>query len=200
MLVAWNEAGPQGQVGPAGETGPQGEQGPQGEAGPQGEQGVQGEQGPQGAQGEAGGFQLLDADDVSLGEIAYVGWNNPSVFWIVWDGSEFQSYDQNGIPARGPRASSLYYEQPGCIGTPYMRELSTDPAFAAYQLPSLLLGHGEVAQEVTLGRLAYIYARYREDSDGSCVWNGGSPGYYYPFTVNRVYGQVALPLSVAVTP
>ena len=202
--------GPTGPQGDPGAVGPQGDIGPQGLIGPAGPQGATGDVGPQGpagkdgapgATGEPGSFYLKDANGVPLGKIAFSsGDSTPVPYWIVWDGTTFQSYLKDGAPAKGPQTNTLYYPTYDCTGPAYVPSglVGEAPLWAEWGLPTLLYGHGHFAQEIELNEPQQIYAVMRSTDNGCFI--AGFHGTFSTFNVKRAIERAATPLSVSATP
>lgn len=202
-LLRWNQTGPQGLTGLPGPAGPQGPASPEGPAGetgatgPTGETGAPGPAGPAGPAGSAGGFILQDGNGATLGTVAF--YSEASNYWIVWNGASFESYNRDGKPAAGPRTGNLYYTGASCTGTPLIKGVTASTAAsAAFDLPLLLFGHGEVAREISLDPPQWLNATYIKDQNGSCSYFSTGPNWdnYSTYTVVSTYTQAELPLKV----
>lgn len=206
--------GPQGLPGADGVQGPQGEPGPTGPQGPQGipgPAGADGAPGPQGPAGQAGAFYLKDAAGISLGKIVMINDTYGSGYIVVKTDTGFEAYDRNGMPSlQAPNVSALRYVGPGCTGTPYIAGTSAyvfnpprgNPSLDIFSLPIILFGHGAAARSITLNPPEYVTTSYIEDQNGGCSYDSVSGGgaFRSSFTVNHVYAQPPLPLTVSDTP
>lgn len=201
-------AGPQGEPGipgAKGDTGPQGPiggtgpQGAPGDVGPQGPQGPAGSDGAPGAAGAPGGFYLKDANGTSLGAIAHFT-ADPTPYWVVWNGTSFQSYFKDGSPAKGAQTDTLFFTTSNCSGTPYVAEkLADEGRWDEWGLPTLYAQVGGPFQEIVPDAPQWIYASYLKDAFGSCIYYGRY-GNFRTFTVTRSIERAATPLTVSATP
>ena len=101
-----------------------GQRGPTGTTGPQGPKGDPGQRGP------AGAFDVVDAQGRRVG--VFAGWFNTdateAVMEVYTAGGAILLYSGN-LSSDAPViwANTAYYEQPGCVGTPYGAYDSTAP-------------------------------------------------------------------------
>lgn len=199
--------GPRGFRGTDGRPGGRGAQGPAGPAGPSGPAGAQGPAGaagPQGATGAPGAFDMVDAQNRTIGTL---------VGTFTWDGDGdgtdlLDTYQMVMTPAGallafsvdagrsgaelvGPSFyQSLYYTEPGCTGATYgdasaPGQFAILPEGGAAGRPAYVLDWSAPVRDVALASRKY---------DGGCVPTGGPVPGMLPARQAGTVPAVAKPL------